>query len=381
MSQAIVIGAGPGGLAVAGALLDQGLAPLIVEAGDVAASWRARYDRVHLNTSTWFSHLPGRRFPREVGRFPSREELIGYYEGFVAERGIEIRRHTRVRRIEHGEPGWVLHTDDGALRGERVIVATGKDHTPIFPPWPGRDTFTGELLHASDYRNAEPHSGRDVLVVGAGNSGSEIAVDLAEGGARRVRLSVRTPPSLTHRSVAGIPNDVFAVAVRRVPVPIVDRLGWWMQRVGFGDLSAYGLSRPPEGVYTRLRRRGTIPTIDGGSFIATVKQGQIVIVAGVDRFEGRRVELADGMHLEPDVVIAATGYDRDLDGLVGHLGVLDQGGRPQVSGSHYHESAPGLYFIGFTDPLSGNIREMRLDAKKIARSIAHETEAVAEAPA
>ena len=82
-----------------------------------------------------------------------------------------------------------------------MVVATGYNHTPFMPDYPGKDGFEGELVHASDYRNPEPYRGRDVLVVGSGNTGAEIAVDLVEGGARRVRLAVRTPPNIVRRQV------------------------------------------------------------------------------------------------------------------------------------------------------------------------------------
>ena len=90
------------------------------------------------------------------------------------------------------------------------------------PSTPGRDGFEGELTHASKYRNPEPYRGRDVLVVGGGNTASEIAVDLVEGGARRVRLAVRTPPNIVRREVGPTPNQVMAVVLRRLPPRVVD---------------------------------------------------------------------------------------------------------------------------------------------------------------
>lgn len=368
-TECAIVGAGPAGIAAAGALARRGAQPLLVERGDVAASWRARYDRVHLNTSTWFSHLPGEPFPLRVGRFPSRDELVAYYERYVQRRGLEVRRNTEVLRVVPADQGWALETADEPVYARRVVVATGKDHTPIFPAWPGREGFTGELLHAAAYRNASQYRGQEALVVGVGNSGCEIALDLSEGGATRVRLAMRTPPSLTRRSVAGIPNDAFAIGMRPLPPRFVDELAWWVQRRSFGDLSAYGFTRPPEGVYTRLRRKGTIPTIDTGTFTRAVRHGRIEVVAGVERFEGKDVVLADGSRLSPGLVVAATGYRRNLEPLVAHLGVLDGDGRPLVHGPETHPRAPALHFIGFTDPISGNIRETRLVAKRLARSV------------
>lgn len=368
----VVIGAGPGGIAAAGALSRRGIRSTILERDEVAGSWRARYDRVHLNTSSWTSYLPGgRRRLVARGRFPARDALVAYYEAYVAEEGLRVLGGMPVNRVERQGDGWRLHVDGAdPVDARNVIVATGKDHTPTLPDWPGRRSFSGEILHASDYRNAEPFDGRHVLVVGVGNSGSEIALDLAQSGAATVRLSIRTPPSLVHRSVLGIPNDVVAIASKHLPVRVVDELGWWIQRIGFGDLSAYGFTRPPEGAYTRLRRRGTIPTIDGGSFVKAIKRGSIQTVAGIESLDATGAVLADGTRIEPDAIIAATGYSTSLEPLVGHLGILDERGRPTAHGAATHPAAPRLHFIGFTDPLSGNIRETRIDAERIARSVA-----------
>lgn len=209
------------------------------------------------------------------------------------------------------------------------------------------------------------------MVVGPGNSGFEIADQLTAAGASATWLSIRTPPHVIHRDVGPLPSDVLAVLARRLPVGLVDAIGGAIRRVRIGDLSPYGLEPPPDGIYTRLRRTGMIPTVDG-SFVKAIRQRRVEVVAAVERFEGRRVRLADTRELEPDVVIAATGYDRELEPLVGHLGVLHDDGRPVVRGSKAHPDAPGLHFVGFTEPLSGNLRELRFDARRIARMLARD---------
>ena len=366
----IVVGAGPGGLAVAGALEHRGVTALVVERDEVASSWRHRYERVHLNTSKWFSHLPGARFPADYPQFPARDQLVAYYEGYARDRRLHVLGGTEIRRIDRADGAWHLEIHGRSLRAQTVVVATGKDHTPTFPDVPGRESFNGALLHAAEYRNAEPYRGADALVLGAGNSGAEIATDLAEGGAERVRLSIRTPPNIIHRSAAGIPNDALAVLGAPLPPRIVDTAAWWIRRVTIGDLSRYGLARPPEGPYARLRRTGTIPTIDAGPFVRAVKQRQIEVVPSVARFDDHAVWLSDGRRIQPQVVVAATGYSAGLEPLVGHLGILDERGRPYSHDVRTHPRAPGLHFVGFTDPLSGNIRQMRLDAEKVADAIA-----------
>lgn len=134
------------------------------------------------------------------------------------------------------------------------------------------------------------------------------------------------------------------------------------------DLTAQGLPRPATGLYSRVRR-GAIPVQDVG-LIDAVKNGRVTPVATVASFDGDTVVLADGTRLTPDTVIAATGYDRALEPLLGHLDVLDGRGRPVVHGSRSPEQAPGLYFTGFTNPISGMLRELALDAEKIAKKVA-----------
>lgn len=363
----LIVGAGPGGLASAAMLERAGFDTLVVERGDgVAAKWKAAYDRLHINTSTLFSYLPGAHFPARVGRWPSRDQLVAYYERYAREHGLAVQPNTTVQRVERAGTGWRLITDRGDLDAPVVVVATGKDRTPTMPDWPGRETFDGELLHTAHYRNAAPYRGRDALVVGSGNSALDVCLDLAGGGARSVRLSVRRPPHITRRSVLGVPSDVFSVLSSRLPDPVVDEGARRLRRASIGDLSAYGLPEPRDGLATRLRRTGMIPTIDPGQFVPAVKAGRIDVVAAVESFDRSAVVLEGGRRLSVDVVIAATGYRQDLEPLVGHLGVLDGRGRPEVIGGATCPQAPGLYFIGFGDTLAGNLRQLRLDAQAIA---------------
>jgi putative flavoprotein involved in K+ transport len=274
---------------------------------------------------------------------------------------------SRVERSADGD-GWLLHATGGReLTGAAVVVATGYNHTPNVPDWPGLDTYKGDFLHAGAYRNAEPYAGRDVLVVGVGNTGAEIAVDLVEGGASRVRLAVRTTPHMVRRSTAGWAAQYTSVLVRRLPVRLVDRLARPMAKLSIPDLSAHGLPRPDTGLYSRVKE-GSVPILDVG-LINAVRKGRVEVVAAVAGFEDGKVALADGSLLSPDAVVAATGYARGLEGLVGHLDVLDERGKPVVHGSRTPSQAPGLYFTGFTNPISGMLREMAIDAEKIAKAV------------
>ncbi|WP_328969896.1 flavin-containing monooxygenase [Streptomyces sp. NBC_00239] len=389
-----VIGAGPGGLAAAAALRAHGVRAVVVEkAPDVAASWRGHYDRLRLHTTRRLSALPGLRIPRRFGRWVARDNVVRYLEKYAEHHEIELITGVEVHRVERAagadgsgspddagspdSPGgsegvegarWMLLADGGRrLAARAVIVATGYNHTPRMPDWPGRDTYSGDLRHASCYRNPGPYEGRDVLVVGAGNTGAEIAADLAAGGAARVRLAVRTTPHIVRRATAGWPAQRTGILVRRLPVPLVDRLGRIVARLSVPDLSAHGLPRPDTGLYSRVKE-GAIPVQDVG-LIDAVRTGKVEPVAAVESFDGAEVVLADGSRITPDAVLAATGYRRSLEGLLGHLGVLDERGHPRAHGAHTVPGAPGLYFTGFTNPISGNFREMALDARRIAKSL------------
>ncbi|MGI5444839.1 flavin-containing monooxygenase [Streptomyces sp. CA-243310] len=372
-----VIGAGPGGLAVAAALRTRGIRAVVVEKSDaVGSSWRRHYDRLHLHTTRRLSALPGLAVPRRFGRWVARDNVVRYLEKYAEFHELELVTGVEVTRIERAadDSGWTLHASGGReLAAGAVIVATGFNHTPRLPEWPGREAYGRELLHAADYRAAAPYADRDVLVVGVGNTGAEIAVDLAEGGAARVRLAVRTAPHIVRRSTCGWPAQRTGILVRRLPAWLVDRLSALVARASVPDLSAYGLPRPATGLYSRVRQ-GAIPIQDVG-LIDAVRSGRVEPVAAVDALDGDEVVLADGTRISPDAVIAATGYRRALEGLVGHLDVLDGRGRPRVHGGRTPAHAPDLYFTGFTNPISGMFRELALDARKIARAVARKDRA------
>lgn len=365
----VIVGAGPCGLAIARQLRHEcGVDALVVDRADaVASAWRNRYDGFRLNTCGWWSHLPGQRIPLRYGRWPTRDDMVDYFDDYVRRQHLRIALGCNVVRVDRGRGGWRLETDGAPITAAAVVVATGNYHTPVLPEWPGIEAFTGEVLHSEHYRNAAPFGGRDVLVAGAGNSATDIALQLSDGVARRVWMAVRTPPHLVPRSAAGIPVDAFSPAFERLPLPVLDQAAALMRRVWFGDLRREGLPVPRRGIYSALLTDEQIPTI-GDQLVRHIKLGRIGIVAAVESFDGERVVLSDGSSLAPDAVIAATGYRRGLEPLVGHHGVLDEAGRPKVNGLPC--AAPGLWFAGYDEPLIGPLRSFRLEASPIARDIA-----------
>src|SRR4051794_27453277 len=346
-----------------------GLETLVLDRADaVAASWRGHYDRLHLHTVRWLSHLPGFRIPRRYGKWVARDDVVRYLEDYAAHHRLDVRLNTAVDRIDRTDRGWSLQTATGVINARYVVVATGHNHTPALPDWPGADTFTGEILHASRYRNATPYVGKSVLVVGSGNTGAEIAVDLVETGARDVAIAIRTSPHIVLREKYGVPSLALGVLFRHLPPRVFDPVAAAMRKVDIGDLTAYGLPTPTDGLYERIRRDDAIPLVDVG-FLDVLKAGQVVVTPALEGFDGDWACLADGSRRRADVVIAATGYRRALEPLIGHLGVLGDNGRPRVRGADTDPAAPRMWFTGFTNPISGMFRELGIDAKRIARAV------------
>ena len=371
MVEVAVIGAGAAGLGVAAELKRRGVPGVVVleRAEAVGASWRSRYDGLRLNTIRGLSGLPRHPIRHSAGSWPSREEFASYLEDVATAGGLDVRFGVEVERVDREEDHWTLVTSAGRWGARFVVVATGYDRVPRMPDWPGRKGFSGELLHASRYRNPDPYRGRDVLVVGAGNTGTEIATQLAGGGTARVRVSVRTPVNIMPAKFLGMPATVLARMSESAPAWIVDRTGFAMQRIAWGDLSAYGMPRSPYGLATELRVRGLGATLDRG-FVAALKAGRLSVVPAVRRLDRAEVVLDGGRRIRPDVVIAATGYRQGLEPLVGHLGVLLASGKPAARTGRAHPVAPGLYFNGYWLPLSGQLPAIRRTSRRIARAIA-----------
>src|SRR5262249_46979742 len=155
------------------------------------------------------------------------------------------------------------------------------------------------------------------LVVGGGNSGAEIAVDLADGGAAEALLAVRTPPGIVRRDTLGFPSQVLGIASMHLPIPVVDRVAAAMRRASFPDLEPFGLPAPAP-PYSEFRRRRVIPIVDVG-LVNAVRAGRVRVVAALAGFDGDAAVLADGDRRPVDDVIAATGFRPGLEPLVGHL--------------------------------------------------------------
>jgi putative flavoprotein involved in K+ transport len=357
----VIVGAGPAGLAAAATLRARGIDATILERGRrVGEPWRARYDRLHLHTIRWLSNLPGYRIPRDFGRWVARDQFVRYLEQYTAHHGLQPRFGTEAIRIDRSDGHWSVQTSAGAIPARVIVVASGYTRVPLLPRWHG--AFDGPLVHSAEYRNPQPYRGQEVLVVGAGNSGTEIAVDLADGGARRVRIAVRTPPNILRRDMKGFPTQLVGIAFQRVPSRLLDPMLHVLRRATIPDLSACGLPRPSE-PFSQFRRTATVPIIDVG-FVDAVRRRIIEVVPAVTALDGRAVVLADGSRVYPDAIVAATGYHPGLEPLVGDVTVIGEHGVPRRQ--------PRLHFLGIGIPLSGLLHQVGKDARQTAASVARE---------
>jgi len=357
----VVVGAGPAGLAAAAMLRRAGADVLVLERGEgLGATWRGHYRSLRLHTVRSLSGLPGAALPRSYGRWVAGTDFLAYLERYAARERLEIRTGTAVRRVDAGEAGLTLATEVEPIPAAAVVIATGYNGEPVVPDW-----ADGRVIHSSGYRDAEPYRGKAVLVVGAGNSGSDIALDLARGGAREVWVSVRTAPGLVPRQALGLPAQVAAIPLARAPRRLADAIAGIERRVFLGDLAAQGLGAGGDGVFSRHARRSALPILDHG-FAREVRTGTIPVVPAVEAIDGDDVVLRGGRRLRPDAIVAATGYRPALVPLVGHLGVLGPDGLPLHHGGAVHPDVPGLHFTGFRNPITGALRELRFAARAIA---------------
>lgn len=365
-----IIGAGPAGLACGASLTKRGIHSVIFDAADdVGQSWRHHYQRLRLHTMRGLSGLPGLPIPRAWGPWVAAHDFSTYLERYARHHGLDIAPQTRVVGLHRDEDDWRVETERGTWHASHVVVATGLNRVPYIPRWPERDTFKGTLLHSSDYASPEPFRGRDVLVVGSGNSGAEIALDLATGGAGRVRLAVRTGPNILPRSILGLPTQVTGVLFSAMPARVMDAMLRVLQRILFGGSARLGLPPPPRGLFTQITRDHAVPIIDVG-LIEQLAARRVEVVAAVEGFEGSEVRLADESRIEPEVVVAATGFRPELEPLLGPEIALDEHGLPRLTSAAEVVDAPDLYLAGYVVSVAGVLRAIARQSDHIARSIA-----------
>ncbi len=364
----IVIGAGPAGLAVSACLTQRGIRPLLLERAEhVGNAWRNHYSRLHLHTHRRHSGLPLFPMPADFPRYPARDQVVGYLASYARHFGLLPKFGEWVVRLRAGASGWEVQTTNALHRAPHVVVATGYAREPIVPDWPGRAAFAGRVLHSSAYRNGAAFRGQRVLVVGFGNSGGEIAIDLTEQGAT-ASLAVRGEVNVIPREILGVPILSIGIAQRLFPPAVADALSAPVLRAIFGDLASYGLRKAPYGPQVQIRRHKRIPLIDIGT-MGLIREGRIAVRPGVASFTREGVTFADGREEPFDAVILATGYrPRVNEFLEGTDGALDASGAPLAGDEALR--IPGLHFCGFNVSANGMFRAISKEAPRIAATIA-----------
>lgn len=331
----IVVGAGQGGLATARAARDAGIEAVVLEAGaTVAGSWSRYYDSLRLFSPARYSELPGRRFGGDPDRYPTRDEVVAYLTGYADDLGADIRYGHHVERVEVENGHFVARANGSEFAAPRLVAATGAFGRPHRPDLPGLDGFAGQVLHAADYRSPVDLGGGRIVVVGAGNSAVQIAVELAASA--DVTLATRG-------SLRWMPQR-----------PLGRDLHWWLTRTGLDTLP----------IRRWLDR--SQPVLDDGRYRAAIRAGNPDHRPMFDRLDGNAVAWADGSRERVDAVVLATGYLPDLDYLAA-TGALDPEGRP-LHRAGVSTTVAGLGYVGLEAQrafASATLRGVGRDARHV----------------
>jgi cation diffusion facilitator CzcD-associated flavoprotein CzcO len=360
----VIVGAGPAGLAAARALRLAGLRPRILERGGTGHTWANLYDSLSLHTGRHMSTLPGLSFDGEVPLFPTRPQFLEYLRRYRERFDLVVEDGTTVERAYppvNGGP-WRLDTSKGSIEADALVFATGIVADPVTPTFPGALEYRGRRIHAVDYRRPDPYRGRRVLVVGVGNSGGEIASELAACDDIAVTIAVRSGANVVPLTMAGVPIQYIAAGLFRLPravrarvIALIERL--MEARRGPPALPRLGWSEPPR-----------VPLI-GFHLDDAILAGRVAVRPGVERFTPVGVGFVNGEEEPFDDVILATGYRaalQPLDGLVRR----DARGFALRTDSVTSADQPRLFFIGQNYDVTGAIANIARDSTDVARAVA-----------
>jgi len=362
-SDILIIGAGAAGLATAACLKQRGLEATPLEASDIPGhSWAAGYDALKLHTIRRLSSLPRYPMPRSYPLYPTRDQMVAYLHEYARHFGIVPRHHQRVQRVQPEQETWRVQTLTDTF-GCRVLVgAPGIFDSPVQPQWPGMDTFAGSLQHTSTYKNARPFAGKHVLIIGAGNSGAEIAVDVLRQAAS-VTVSIRNGVNVVPQSLLGIPIQLWSLLVLHLPPAATQAISSVLLKRSEARLQRAGIPKSPEPI---LQAHG-IPII-GLNLVNAVRAGKIAIKGAVTSFGPQSVSYADGTQQPADAVLLATGFQPALQYLNGVVN-FDQRGFPRRDGVRSLDY-PNLFFAGYNYGIAGTLNNIRRDTPILADQIA-----------
>lgn len=367
MIETIAIGGGPAGLAVGACLKKLGCPIIILEQNNrTASSWHRHYDRLHLHTPKKYSSLPFLKMPECYPKYPSKDQVIAYFESYQKEFNINIEFDTEVKNLYHSSGRWIIQTNRGVLHARNVVMATGNNRKPHLVHKSGQEKFTGTIVHSSEYKKGGNYAGQRVLVVGFGNSACEIALDLFESSAIPA-MSVRSPVNIVPREVLGIPTFGLGVVSGILPARWVDRLSAPIIHMVVGSVEDLGLKKLPYGPKEQIEKYQTNPLLDLGT-VQLIREGKIQVYGDIQKIEAEKVIFDSGQEASFDHIIYATGYRSNLDENLRCPPVrLREAHLPVSKRSSFGKS--GLYFCGFHVSAGGNLREIGREALQIARHI------------
>lgn len=361
----LIIGAGPAGLAAAAHLRRANTDFILLEqSAQIAHRWQNHYERLKLHTVKRYSELPFVPFPADYPKYVSRRDLVRYYEKYAEKFDLRPVFNAEVSSVRKETNRWHAQTADGRIfYADNVVICTGFNRIPVVPQWPGQEQFRGEILHSRDYRSGKNYAGKEMLTIGMGNTGAEIALDLYEQGAKAA-LSVRGEVNIVPRDFNGRSIQETAEMLRILPNFISDRLGRLVQKITIGNLEKYGIRTPALAPARQLRTLGKTPVIDLGT-AAAIRAGHIRVFPGIRSFTEKSVTFTDGRRERFDAVILATGYRAAVEEFLEHTdGIFNQFGIPKQP-----VFPGGLYFLGFDAYASGLLYSIKRDSKIIADDI------------
>lgn len=366
-SEVVVIGAGPAGLAVGACLRKAGLDFVILEkTRQIGSSWRRRYERLHLHTVKRFSALPYVPFPASYPRYVPRNLLLDYLERYAATFDLKPRFGETVRAVRRIGREWSIEATSTSIRSRHVVIASGLNADPVMPSVPGIEKYSGKVIHSIDYVNAKPFAGQSVLVIGMGNTGAEIALDLCNGGST-TSIALRKGVHVAPRDLFGIPIQIVAILATRVlPMKVNDALFPPILDMALGHPAKYGIKRPKQGILQQIATSGKIPVLDVGT-IQKISEGAIKITPGISAATKDGVVFSDGSQGKFDAIIFATGFRPT------HPTYLEA--EDIETCNHRARNDPraaSIHFVGFKNPVTGLIRAIAKDAVRIADTIAHD---------
>ncbi len=367
-----VIGAGASGLVSAKWLAAAGLDPVVFERTDrVGGVWTydeslvgggsPSYRSLVTNVSRQKTHLSDHELSADLGDFPARAQVLGWLEAYADRFDLlrRIRLRTPVRLVEPRVDGWSV---DGEPF-DAVIVASGLFSRPRVPPVGGLDSFGGRVMHAAEYVSPEPFADRDVIVVGAGSSGADIAVELAR--VARVCLSVRAVAPLVPKTVGGRPLD--HLLTRRLEQRPEGERGRSLYEAIAGEYRRRGLPDPavwPGGLAPLVPGRASTPSED---LAAMILSGIIALQPAIALIDGEHVVFGDGTRRRADLILFATGYSLELPMLPPGLLPVREQVEIDLYRHVWHPEATGLAFVGLCR-VSGAVPPIaEMQARWIAR--------------